>query len=125
MTFTQTLTHHLEAIQNRDLNTFASTLSNSDDLTIILPNGSMIQGFDAVVDFHRNWFADDDWSMNLELVKQWQTSDMGTAIYKVAYHDLDPDGTPYQLAYLLTLIFANEGDEWRLVHDQNTMCSEA
>lgn len=121
MSFSATLQKHLTAVANRDLPTFTSTLATDGNLTLIMPNGTVMQGADAIIDFHRDWFSDPDWSLELEPINQWERENVGTAIYNVTYSDLDPDGNPYHLRYVLTLVFMKQSDEWLLVHDQNTM----
>lgn len=122
MSFKATLAAHLTAIQTRDLAAFAATLTTTADCTLILPNGQLITGRDAVLDFHRAWFADPDWRLSLQPVRQLEAADLGLALFEVTYDDLDASGQPYQLRYYLSLLFANEAGEWRLVHDQNTLC---
>ncbi|MDJ0757056.1 MAG: hypothetical protein QNJ45_26225 [Ardenticatenaceae bacterium] len=124
MTFSKTLTVHLDAIQNRDLETFTGTLAADGKLTIILPNGSFMNQFEEIVEFHRQWFADPDWSLILEEISRWQTEHVGSVVYRVIYNDLDPDGKPYHLRYLLNLTFIYQEGRWLLVHDQNTMLSD-
>lgn len=121
MTFTATLQTHLQAIQERDLNTFLATLTTDDSISVILPNGTLIETRSAFVDFTRHWFADPDWRMTAELIHTVETSAMGIALLSVIYDDLDQHGQPYQLRYYLSLAFAQQQGQWRLVHDQNTL----
>ena len=121
MSFDEALENHLNAVRNRDLETFSKTLATDDKLTIILPNGSIMRGVNEIVDFHRNWFTDNDWALDLEPVHSWHSESTGCAIFKVIYNDVDATGTPYQLFYLLSLVFINQDGQWLLVHDQNTL----
>ncbi|MEM7030063.1 MAG: nuclear transport factor 2 family protein [Chloroflexota bacterium] len=125
MTFEDTLQEHLSAIENRDLEAFMSTIANDGTLTIILPNGTILDDYQKIIDFHKGWFDDPDWSLALTPIRQWQSDQVGMAIFNVIYHDLDAEGNPYQLAYILSLIFAKQGQGWLLVHDQNTMLPAA
>jgi len=45
----------------------------------------------------------------------------GVAVFAADYHDLDGEGRPYELSYLLTLVFVRDGEHWLLLHDQNTL----
>ncbi len=121
MNFQTALATHLAAIQTRDLAAFEATLTTGADCTLILPNGHLIEGRTAVLDFHREWFADPDWRLVLQPLRQIETVSTGLALFEVTYHDLDADGQPYELRYYLSLLFVNEAGEWRLVHDQNTL----
>lgn len=125
MSFDESLENHLNAVRNRDLEAFRDTLSGDDKITIILPNGSTLRGINEIVDFHRNWFADKDWTLDLEPVQSWHSENTGCAIFEVSYNDLDATGNPYQLFYLLSLVFINQDGQWLLIHDQNTMLTSS
>ncbi|MGN9838483.1 YybH family protein [Nonomuraea sp. H19] len=120
MEFSQALDAHLKAIEARDLDTFLETLHQ--DATLILPNGTLLRGKDAIAEFHASWFGDPDWSMRTETVRTETAGDSAFVVLSVVYDDLDPEGKPYQKTYYLTLYFARAGERWLLVHDQNTFC---
>jgi ketosteroid isomerase-like protein len=121
MTFQQTLTAHLNAITTRDYAAFVATVTQGDELTLILPTGKLLSSRAEVLDFMANWFADPDWQIQFEPVRTVETAEMGMALLLVNYTDRDLDGQPYALRYYLNLLFANEAGVWRLVHDQNTL----
>jgi ketosteroid isomerase-like protein len=120
--FRAALDAHLGAIAAKDLAAFAPTLTSRDDLMVIFPNGETIETTAGVVDFHREWFADDQWRMDPEVVKIIEGDDLSTALLKYAYRDA-PDGEPR--SSWLVLVFKLENGEWRLVHDQNTKITPA
>lgn len=118
MQFSEAVNQHLAAIGRRDLDGFLATVH--DEVSLIMPNGRLLAGRDEVAAFHRDWFDDPDWSWELDLLRTTTVGDSGVATFAVAYHDLDAQGEPYQLSHVLTLIFVRVGDEWLLLHDQNT-----
>jgi uncharacterized protein (TIGR02246 family) len=120
MEFDATLDAHLTAIRRRDLDAFAATVHK--DVTVVLPNGKLLRGRDDVAAFHRDWFADGDWRMELTPEGQTTAGDTAVALFAVDYHDVDGAGAPYHRHYRLALVFARAGDEWLLLHDQNTDC---
>ena len=124
MSIEQVLDFHLNSVKNRDLDAFSSTLVQDDRLTLIMPNGNALFGYDAIVDFHKNWFADPDWTLQTTLLKLLQADTSATALLEVTYHDLDASAQPYQLSYLLSLTFIQHDGEWRLLFDQNTLTSK-
>lgn len=75
-----------------------------------MPHGLLVEGNKDVVALNKGWFADEDWSLKYNIVKKESTSDMGYALAKVDYHDLDPDGNAYNKVYYLTLLFKKLGD---------------
>ncbi len=108
MSFADTLHTHLQAIQQRNLDAFLATLTLDETISVILPNGTLIETRRAFVDFTRDWFADPDWRMTVDPVRTIETSEMGIALLSVIYDDLDPHGQPYQLRYYLSLVFAKQ-----------------
>lgn len=121
MNFKESLENHLNTISSRNLEDFSRTLVKDDRLTFILPNGSVLNGFETIVDFHKDWFSDPDWRIETTLLKTVESVSSCTALLDVVYSDLDESGEPYQLNYILSLTFVFERDSWLLVFDQNTM----
>lgn len=121
MSFQQTLERHLQAVQDRDLDAFLSTVAQDGSLTMILPNGSLLDDYAEIVELHEEWFADPEWQLTTELVTEHETSAMGVALLLVTYQDVDEAGEPIQFQYFLSLTFAKRAEEWLLIHDQNTV----
>jgi ketosteroid isomerase-like protein len=115
--FRTALDAHLAAISARDLEAFEATITAGDDLYVIFPNGVALETTQGVVDFHRDWFTDDQWRFDPSVVKTIIGVDMATALLKYDYRDT-PHGEPR--TSWLVLVFKLEDGAWRLVHDQNT-----
>ena len=115
--FRAALDVHLATISARDLAAFKETLTNGDDLIVIFPNGHALESTQAVIDFHQEWFGDDQWRFEPDVINIVEGKDMATALLKYQYRDT-PDGAPR--SNWLVLVFKLEGGAWRLVHDQNT-----
>lgn len=118
MDFLDAVNRHLSAIGRRDLDAYLATVH--PDVSLIMPNGKLLTGRDELAALSRDWFGDPDWSWELDLRHTAAAGDTGVAIFAVDYHDLDGKGQPYELSYLLTLVFVRDGDRWLLLHDQNT-----
>ncbi|WDI31716.1 nuclear transport factor 2 family protein [Hyphococcus flavus] len=112
---------HLAAINAKDLEAYAPTVTGRNDLMIIFPEGEVIETTDDVIGFHREWFQDENWRMDIETVKLMEGEDMSAALLKYDYRDT-PEGEP-RSSWLL-LLFQLEGGEWRLIHDQNTRITQ-
>jgi uncharacterized protein (TIGR02246 family) len=119
VTFAAAVNAHLATIASRDLDGYLATVHQ--DVSLIMPNGRLLTGRDEVAALHRDWFGDPDWSWELDLKASTTAGDTGVAIFAADYHDLDADGRPYDVSYLLTLVFVRDGDRWLLLHDQNTL----
>lgn len=118
MEFAEAVERHLDTVGKRDLDGFLATVH--EDVSLIAPNGRLVEGRAAVGEFHRDWFGDPDWSWVLSPVRSTAVGDTGVAVFAVEYHDLDGAGQAYTLRYLLSLTFARPAGTWLLVHDQNT-----
>ena len=118
MDFPAAVNAHLAAIGRRDLDGYLATVH--PDATLIMPDGRLLTGRDEIAAMHREWFGDPDWSWELDLRHTATAGGAGVAIFAADYHDLDGKGQPYELSYLLTLVFVRAGDAWLLLHDQNT-----
>lgn len=121
LTFQQALQRHLTAVQERDLATFRETIASDGSLALILPNGAYLDEYQEIIEMHQEWFADPEWRMSVELVNQRETPVMASALCLVTYDDVDEAGAAVQFQYFLNLIFAKQGNQWLLVHDQNTI----
>lgn len=119
-TFRSALSTHLAAIEARDTAAFEATLTVEPNLTFVALTGATSTSKESFVKAMRAWLADADWSWKLEEVSLHADASVGVAVYRVNYRDLDPQGKPYTLNYVLSLVFARQGAQWRLVHDQNT-----
>lgn len=117
--FNQTVADYIQAIQERDLDGIIETMTTDEDLVLIFPGGTTLYTRQEYVDFHRKWFTDMDWKMELETVYTQVHENFGIVLLKTTYTD---DAGPRQ--GLLSLTFALEDGQWRLVFDQNTRISK-
>ncbi|GIM95395.1 YybH family protein [Paractinoplanes toevensis] len=116
--FDAAVERHLAAVGGRDLDGYLATVH--DDVSLVLLGGRIVVGKAAVGEFHREWFADPDWSWRLTPLHRATTGGTGAVLFAVDYHDLDQTGAPYTMRYLLGLTFARLDAGWLLLHDQNT-----
>ncbi|HNP65124.1 MAG TPA: DUF4440 domain-containing protein [Woeseiaceae bacterium] len=116
-TFDSTLKRHIEAITQRDLSAYISTITERQDLTVIFPDGSRLSTREQVIDFHRTWFADPEWRMDIEEVWRLVSNDFAVVLLRTAYRDTAAGEPRYAW---LSMSFAKEKGSWRLVFDQNT-----
>lgn len=115
--FEATVSRHLDAIAGRDLDALLATVTETDDLLVIFPDGSTLAGREAYRAMHTEWFADTTWAMAFERIATVQRGETGTALVRWTMTDETPrSGRQAWLA----LTFRLEGGAWRLVLDQNT-----
>jgi uncharacterized protein (TIGR02246 family) len=119
MEFAEVVDLHLAAIAQRELDGYLATVH--DDVALITPTGKLLAGRDEVAAFHQDWFNDPDWRWELAVLRLTVVGDTGVAVLSVDYHDLDSDGVPYSMSYVLSLVFIRSAGDWLLLHDQNTL----
>jgi len=109
---------HLDTIKGRDLDGYAATLH--DEIVLVLPTGTTFVGKEAVVGFHREFFADPDWTQELTERTTTVGEHTARALYEADYRDVDSAGEPVHQRYLVAFVFVDVAGEWLLLHDQCT-----
>ena len=111
--FEDALSEHLDAIATRDLERFARTLHR--DVRLIGPTGSVIHGFDDAVAAHRGWFAEGGWVFEPSIEWVEERDGAAWALANVRYTSASGLNR-----FLLFLLFVKDGENWKLIYDQNT-----
>lgn len=112
--FRPALDAHLRSIEQRQLEGLLATVDDRE-LFVILPNGKTVGSRAEYEAFHREWFAETDWSMRFTIEKVVETPELAYALTTYTY--TDPSGSK---ARWLLLVFRLSNGAWKLVHDQNT-----
>jgi ketosteroid isomerase-like protein len=123
MTFRESLQAHLAAIEARDLDAFAATLSD-DTIVLITADGRLVRRVTDVLAMHEAWFRDPHWRLHATEVHVEEGPGMGSALLRLDYRDESPGRPPVREQSYLTLIFRQRGARWVLVQDQNTPVKE-
>jgi uncharacterized protein (TIGR02246 family) len=110
---------HVKAVQSRDLPALERTITSGEQLTLILPNGTQTSTRQAYVDFHKEFFSTQTWTIQFEPVSRIVGTDFAVLTTKSLYQDV-VDGKPYSSRSWVTFTFRKEQGQWRLIHDQNT-----
>ena len=114
MSFRETLARHLEAIQRRDLDALAATVS-PDELVLVTADGKLKRTAREFLDAHREWFAMKGWTLEATVETVYETAGLAVAVLRLLYNE-----PGVNQASLLTLVFEKRGDRWLMVLDQNT-----
>jgi len=89
--FEEIIKLHIKSITERNLTTYLQFLHPSHNCIVILPNGRMIEGYDDILNLHKEWFEDLDWSMDAQIVDLFSDENTGYALLDVIYHDIGQD----------------------------------
>ena len=122
MTFRETLSKHLRAIQGRNLASLMETVS-PDELTLIMSDGQVVRSAAEFARLHRTWFESMSWTLDVSLVTIIESASLAVATLLLEYRDVREDRPVHQKS-LLTLVFAVRDGLWLMVHDQNTPIKE-
>ena len=115
MSFRETLTRHLDAIQKRDLKALSDTVAD-DALVLIMADGKLVRGTHEFLEAHRGWFAMPNWTLDAREIEVFESADLGVAVLRLDYRE----PPRVRSESYLTLVFQRRGGEWRMVQDQNT-----
>lgn len=116
--FEAALSQQLTALDKRDLAAYMRVIPLRDKQLMILPDGSTWNSRSQIEKGHEEWFKDESWVFQRELLRKDVRREWGLAIYRVSVDRPDKPGSPF----LLSMLFAPEKDGcWYLQHDQNTL----
>ncbi len=89
----ETVQAHLAAISARDLDAQLATVTMGDKLILIFPDGQRLETRQQFVDFHKEWFADDSWKFQSEIVDLIEAPTLGHALVRYRYGATNEDGS--------------------------------
>jgi hypothetical protein len=90
-----------------------------------MPDGEKLDTRRDYVELHRQWFAtDDNGRFDFEIERTIETPSLAVALVRYTYASSGAGRERRSTAWL-TLTFALEEGEWRLVFDQNTPIAPA
>lgn len=118
--FRETVKRHMAAVPGRDMDVLVDTITTGETLLLIFPDGTTFTTRTEFLDFHREWFAETSWTFTSEILSLDERAGYGKALTRYAFDPDGPQGETPPRSSLLTLGFALENGQWRLVHDQNT-----
>ncbi len=116
-----TLQKLLTSLENKDLGALKETMSESNEMELILTNGDIMTGADSFVAFHESWFQDTAWSIRHELIDFKLYDGIATSTVKAYYNEPDRDGQPYFHNMVVTYVLhRSEDGTWAVIKDQAT-----
>jgi len=87
--FEKTVKKHLTAIDNKNFKEFKSTITNSNKISLILPNGMCFSSRAQFLDFTKTWFQEKNWRMKYSILEMKETPKMGFVLLMVNYSDIN------------------------------------
>lgn len=120
MSLQQTFDVYVRAIHDRDVNALMTTVTDGPDFVFLTTSGRIIDSRAGYRQFHVDWFADEGWTIEFDMLQLSEGAEYGYVLTKYHYEGLDPEGKPYESDSYFTLIFHREDGMWKVVQDQIT-----
>lgn len=117
---TATISKHLTAIENRNLENLINTV-NRDEVILILPSGKYSNSFEEYKIVNKKWFEDETWEIDYQIVEKNIVEDIGIVLTKITYQNVTENKKNNVFSYYLTLVFEWKNYGWKLIFDQNTL----
>jgi len=115
--FTELMQKHLDAVSNKDIETLESTLSPDGNMQLILPSTEVMHGTDAFIDWHREWFKDDNWTFETKILDAQVGKDLGLAVTEIIYREPERDGKPYFNRMTVSYVLSYQDGNWYVIKD--------
>jgi len=113
----ETFELYVRSIQNSDLKSLFTTVSNNPKFFFLTSRGRLIDSREGYYKFHEEWFKEKEWKMPVDFLEAVEGKDYGytNAIYH--YIGKTPEGGWAGLDSYFTMIFHKEDGMWKVVAD--------
>ncbi|TMM56849.1 hypothetical protein FEE95_10135 [Maribacter algarum] len=108
---------HLEAISKRDLETLESTLSPEGNMQLILPGTEIIEKTSGFMDYHREWFKSNNWTLKSEILNSDVGEIMASVVVESIYKEPERDGKPYFNRMHVSYVLKKTTGKWFVIKD--------
>lgn len=115
--FSETINNHLNAVAKQDIDLLKSTIPDSGEFYLILPNGSISKTVKEFVKMHEDWFKETGWTYNTKILKSENGTEMGYALVNAIYREKNRNGKPYFNEMLISYNLKRIDDNWYIVND--------
>ena len=113
----ETFDIYVKAIQNSDLKTLFTTVTDDEKFFFLTSSGKLIDSRQGYYKFHEDWFKETGWQMPVDFLEAHEGEDYGYATAIFYYESNLPEGGVYHLDSYFTLIFHREEGMWKVVTD--------
>lgn len=117
LTLKETFEVYVSSIQNSDIGSLFTTVTDSPELFFLTSTGNFIDTRQGYYEFHEEWFREEDWEMPVELLEAVEGKEYGYTLAVFHYRGKTPQGGNYFLDSYFTLIFHREDGMWKVVGD--------
>ncbi|WP_117879819.1 nuclear transport factor 2 family protein [Aureibaculum luteum] len=115
--FTSLILKHLNAVQNKDLNTLKSTMSPKGNMELIQPSSEIVYAVDGFMKFHQEWFKVPNWTINTKILSTDIGDKFGVATTEFLYKEPERNGKPYFNRLIVTYALEKIDNNWYIIKD--------
>jgi hypothetical protein len=115
--FVQVMQKHLDAVSNRDLVALKETMDPNGQMQLILPGSEIIDGVGGFMDYHKEWFAEPDWTFETKILKTEIGTELGMAITEIVYREPLRKPEPYFNRMIVSYDLKKIAGKWYIIKD--------
>lgn len=115
--FQRDIRDHLRSISEKDIELMKTTLPDSGDLYLTLPDGSMTTTVKEFVDGQSDWFNSGDFTFKTRIIKAEHGPEYGYMLVIADYHVPERDGRPYDHQMFVSYVLKHDDDRWVVIKD--------
>ncbi len=108
---------HLDAISNRDLETLESTLSPEGNMQLILPGTETIEKTSGFMEYHREWFKTDNWTLDSKILNSEVGETMAMVVVESIYKEPERNSKPYFNRMAVSYDLQKINGNWYVIKD--------
>lgn len=115
--FVSVMQKHLDAVTNRDLVALKETMAPNAQMQLILPKTEIIDGVAGFMEYHKEWFADPDWTFETKILNTEIGQDVGMAITEIVYREPNRKPDPYFNRMIVSYDLKKIDGKWYIIKD--------
>lgn len=112
-----TLTKHLNAVSNKDLNILKSTLSPNGNMELIQPGLETIYTVDGFMKFHEDFFNVPNWTFKTKILSIHAGNKIAAATTEILYEEPERNGQPYFNRLTVSYTLEKLNGQWFVIKD--------
>ncbi len=122
--FERDTANHLRSISEKDIELMKTTLPETGELYLTLPDGSMTTTVEEFVSGQSEWFDTVDFTFETELIKSEHGPEYGYMLVFADYRVPERDGRPYYHRMFVSYVLRHEDDRWVVIKDHASTLSK-
>lgn len=116
--FARVMKKHLAAVSNKNLDSLKATMAPNGQMQLILPASEIIDGVDGFMDYHKEWFAQPNWTFETKILNSEVGRKIGMAVVEIIYREPEREGKPYFNKMIVSYDLKKFNGVWYVIKDQ-------